>query len=495
MAANPEQKLPKREERKTNRVFSVLERLSATDLKRLHKFLQSPFFNQSKILLTLFEVLAEHTEKIKRGFVKEKVWARVFPNKPFNDTNFRKACSDLMELIEQFMAVEDYLQNSKFAELDRMDYIIQNNVQPLFKGVVNTQEQLHQNRGYRRYSDYYFAYAFEKKFYRLMNYDVKMDQRLNLDKISDNLDLFYLVEKLKLLNNAVINNIIGNKGHDMNDVAAILKLCEHYDLEQHPELAINYYAYQILSTGENLESYYKLKSILGQYATQVPQTESISFFDAILNYCVGRVNKGDKEFLQEYFDIFESGISLGIFIVNGELAARRFNNIVIAGLRLGKHDWAQKFVNDNIQLLPNDTRSNTYKFNMARVSLYKKDYDNVLHNLHDMEYDDIFINLISKVMMTIAYYELDEYEALDTFVETYRTFINRQRELPEGIKNGYLNFLGFVRRLTRLKTNDTAAIQKLREDITNARATAVNQEWLLEKIGEFGEPKRSTYIN
>ncbi len=495
MVTDQEQKTPKREERKTNRVFSVLERLSASDMKRLHKFMLSPFFNQSKILLTLFEVFAEYTEKTKRGFVKEKVWARVFPNKPYNDTNFRKACSDLMELVEQFMAVEAYLRNSKYAELDRIDYIIQNNVQPLFKGVINAQHQLHQSREYRRYSDYYFAYSFEKKFYRLMNYDVKMDQSLNLDKISDNLDLFYLVEKLKLLNNAVINNIIGNKGHDMNDVTAILKLCEHYDLEQHPELAINYYAYQILSTGENLEAFYKLKSILGQYAAQAPQSEGISFFDAILNYCVGRVNKGDKEFLQEYFDIFESGISLGIFIVNGELAARRFNNIVITGLRLGKHDWAQKFVNDNTQLLPSDTRSNTYKFNMARVCLYKKDYGNVLNNVRDIEYDDIFINLISKVMITIAYYELDEYEALDTFVETYRTFLNRQRDLPEGIKNGYINFLGFVRRLTRLKTNDTTAIQKLREEIGNARATTVNQEWLLEKIGEFGDPKRPTASN
>jgi hypothetical protein len=485
MTSELEQRPPKREERKTNRVYLVLERLSASNIKRLHKFLLSPYFNQSKTLLTLFEVLTDYTDKKKKGFVKEKVWAKVFPGKPYNDTNFRKACSDLMELVEQFMAVEAYLEKSKYAELDRMDYIIQNNVQPLFKGVVNEQHRLHEDRDYRRYSDYYFAYSFEKKFYRLMNYDVKMDQSLNLDKISDNLDLFYLIEKLKLLNNAVINNIIGNKGHDMNDVGAILKLCEHYDLEQHPELAINYYAYQILSTGENLEYYYKLKSILGQYAAQVPQSESISFFDAILNYCVGRVNKGDKEFLQEYFDIFESGISLGIFIVNGELAARRFNNIVIAGLRLGKHDWAQKFVNDNTQLLPADTRNNTYKFNMARVSLYKKDFGNVLHHVRDVEYDDIFINLISKVMITIAYYELDEYEALDTFIETYRTFINRQRDLQEGIKNGYLGFLGFVRRLTRLKSNDAAAVQKLQEEIANARATTVNQEWLLEKVGEF----------
>ncbi len=485
MIPGSDDQMPTRGGLKTNRLFQVLSLLPNQDLKRLEKFLQSPFFNQSKIMLKLFDVFYELVEKQKKGFVKEKVWARIFPGKPFNDINFRKACSDLMELVEQFMSVENYLAHSEYTELDRLDFIIQRNVQPLFKGVINEQQKLYEGREYWRFSDYYFAYSFEKKFYRLMNYDVKVDQSLDLDKISSNLDLFYLVEKLKLINSALINNIIGTKGFDMNDVPSILKLCEKYNLDQHPELAINYYAYQIISTGEQIESYYKLKTILGHYATQIPQTESINFFDAILNYCVGRVNKGEKSFLQEYFEIFESGIRLGIFIVNGELAARRFTNMVIAGLRLGKNDWAEQFVRDNVHLLPADTRNNTFKFNMARVSLYKKDFGNVLNHVHDVEYEDIYINLISKVMIVIAYYELDEYEALDTFIETYRTFINRQKDLPDGIKNGYLNFLSFVRRLTRLKNNDTAAIHKLKEEITNAKATAVNQEWLMEKVGEY----------
>jgi hypothetical protein len=470
---------------KSNRLFQVLSTFSAQDRKRLDKFLQSPFFNQSKILTKLFEVFVDLVEKGKTGFVKEKVWSKIFPKKPYNDTNFRKACSDLMELVEQFMSVENYLLHEGNANLDRIDFILKRNIQPLIKGVINDQSKLYQDKNYWRFSDYYYAYAFEKKYHSLMNFDVKIDQNLNIDKISSNLDLFYLTEKLKLLNNALTNNIIITKGFDMNDVDAILKLCEKYNLDEHPELAINYYTYQTISNGDNVEFYYKLKTILEKYAVHIPQEESINFFDATLNYSISRVNKGDKSFLQEYFDLFEVGISQGVFIVNGELASRRFNNIVIAGLRLGKTDWAQQFVNENIHLLPTDTRNNMYKFNMARVSLYKKDFNNVLNHVRGVEYDDLYINLISKVMMVIAYYELDEYEALDTFLETYRTFINRQKDLPDGIKNGYINLLGYVRRLMRLKSGDQNAIHKLKEDITNATSSTVNQEWLLEKVAEF----------
>ncbi|MEY3242352.1 MAG: hypothetical protein RIR11_3791 [Bacteroidota bacterium] len=480
-----DEKNPSRIQVKTNRLFQVLSTFSVQDRKRLDKFLQSPFFNQSKTLTKLFEVFVDLIEKEKMGFVKEKVWSKIFIGKPYNDTNFRKACSDLMELVEQFMSIESYLLHEENANLDRIDFILKRNIQPLIKGVINDQSKLYQDRNYWRFSDYYYAYSFEKKYHSLMNFDVKTDQNSNLDKISSNLDLFYLTEKLKLLNSALTNNLMNTKGFDMNDVDAILKLCEKYNLDEHPELAINYYTYQTISNGDNVEYYYKLKAVLEKHAIYIPQEESINFFDATLNYSISRLNKGDKSFLQEYFDLFEVGISQGVFIVNGELASRRFNNIVIAGLRLGKMDWAQQFVNENIHLLASDSRNNAYKFNMARVSLYKKDFNNVLNHVRDVEYDDIFVNLISKVMIVIAYYELDEYEALDTFLETYRTFINRQKDLPDGIKNGYINLLGYVRRLMRLKSGDYNAIQKLKEDISNATASTVNQEWLLEKIAEF----------
>lgn len=470
---------------KSNRVFQAIRQMAASDLKSLMKFMQSPYFNQSKTLTRLCQAFVDLVLKGKDGFIKEKVWAKVYTGKAYNDVSFRKACSDLLELVEQYMSTEVYLADQARLQIDKIDYLSRHKVTSLYRNAINDNLNLLNSKQYWTQKDYYNAYLFERKYHQLMNFDVKMNQKINIEKISENLDVFFLIDKLKIISNSLTQKIISAVDYDLNDVPAILKLCEKYELENYPELAIYYYSYHTLTDGDNLEHYYKLKNVLENNAGFIPQVEGIEIFDTALNYCIGRVNKGDKQFLQEYFDIFEKAINKGVFIVNGELAAWRFNNIVVTGLRLGKMDWAQDFVEENKKLLPNDTRNNMVNFNMARISSYKKDFENVLKLVRDIEYDDIIINLISKTMIVFAYYELDEYDALDSFIETYRTFINRQKDIRINLKQGYLNLLGFVRRLTRIKTGDKVAIQKLRDEIMAIKSSTVNHEWLLEKLEEL----------
>ncbi len=46
---------------------------------------------------------------------------------------------------------------------------------------------------YRTVDYYYKAYAIERQYYQMMDFDVKLDVRANLEEISRNLDLFYWI--------------------------------------------------------------------------------------------------------------------------------------------------------------------------------------------------------------------------------------------------------------------------------------------------------------
>ena len=468
-----------------NRVFSTLSQMPNEDLKRLQKFMASPIFNQSKSLSKLCNLLTQLVQKGKKGFYKEKTWAKIYPDKPYNDVNFRKSCSDLLALIEQFFSLEMYLKDKNRQFINQIEYLSSNKIESLYNGVISKNENVFKEKTYKTQDDYYFFYSFEKTYYKLMDFDVKANPKLNIEKISENLDIFYLIDKLKMICNTLVQKLRSRVDYDLNDINAILMLCQKYDLGKHPELAIYYHSYRTLTDGDNHEHYFRLKSLLEINAQYLSQNEAIEILDTALNYCIGRVNKGDKKFLQEYFDLFMNAINRGVFIENGELATWRFNNIVVMGLRLGRLDWADEFVEKNKKLLPNDVRQNIVKFNLARISSYKKDYQTVLDLVRDIEYDDIIINLISKTMIVFAYYEMDEYEPLDSFIESFRTFINRQKDIQPGLKRGYLNLLGFTRRLMKLNSRDKNVITKLREDIIAAKANTVNQEWLLEKLEEL----------
>ena len=135
--------------------------------------------------------------------------------------------------------------------------------------------------------------------------------------------------------------------------------------------------------------------------------------------------------------------------------------------------------------LPADSRQNTYSFNLARIYRFQKKYDQVLDLLQNVEYEDIGVNLISKMMLLITHYERKDHEVLDSFIESFRVFLNRHKNIPQQRRLSYLNLLKYTRRIMRLAPGDKLSAEKLRLEISQEKATIVNHEWLLEKLGEM----------
>lgn len=85
----------------------------------------------------------------------------------------------------------------------------------------------------------------------------------------------------------------------------------------------------------------------------------------------------------------------------------------------------------------------------------------------------------------MRYKELEEQDALESFMESFRVFLNRNKNIPQNRRKSYLNLLKYVRKLTRVTPGDKDVINKLRDEIIREKANHVNHEWLLEKIAEL----------
>lgn len=469
----------------TNKLYQTLCCLDGAEIKRLTKYLVSPYFNQSKTLAKLCNLLLECCERKEPGFDRFEIWGRLFPEKPYDDVNFRKYSSDLLKLIQDFMAQETIMYDTVRRSIDALDFAVRRKIEPVFTGMMRQVRAGLENNQYRSLEYFRNAYAAERLYYAMMDFDVKLNVRANIEEISYNLDVFYWIEKLKLYSSVLSQKRTGNFEYKLNftdDVLAYLKI---FPIDRVPELAIYFYSFLTLYEEEKNDHYFNLRSLLDRLGQLMPQKEAVELYDSALHYCIGKLNKGSKEFLQEYFDLFEDGLYKKIFIVNEELATWRYNNAVGVALQLGKLDWAETFIENYRKYLPADTQQNTYTFNLARVYRYQNKYDKVLFLLRDVEYEDIGYNLISKAILIITYYELDEHDALDPFMESFRVFLNRHKTIPNQRRQGYLNLIKYVRRLTRVSTNDKASLEKLKQDVLKNRAKTVNHEWLLEKISEL----------
>ncbi|MEL6987340.1 MAG: hypothetical protein AAGK97_05870, partial [Bacteroidota bacterium] len=173
-----------------------------------------------------------------------------------------------------------------------------------------------------------------------------------------------------------------------------------------------------------------------------------------------------------------------ILHINGEIDPFLFKNIVVAGLRIGEYDWVEDFIHQYKSTVYEEYRENATSYNLATLHFYKKEYEKVIQLLQTIEYEDVNYNLGAKSMLLATYYETDEYEALDSLFGSFRTYLTRNKKIPESRRRNYGNLIKFTKKLTRTPVNDKSKLQKLKEEITDTKGI-VSKRWLLEKVQEL----------
>lgn len=466
------------------KTFDKSYRLSAK------RFLESPYFNSSKEIVNLFLEILRLQEKDK-PLDKVKLWKKIVKNKPYNDLRFRKYCSDLSKLIERFLAQQafedDEIQQRVFLlkSLNTMEH----KAEKTTASTITATEKLIETYAYRDSEYYAYQYEFQRQLYKLYDYETKRSAQSNLNEISSFLDQFYFTEKLRITTEALQRKNFKTSNYDIAFTEALQEYLESQNLHNDSgAIALYYQVYKMWSDLENEDHYYELKSLIESSSHLFPAEKAISdFYTTAQNYCVRKINSGERKFLNELFDLFQLLIDRSLIISDGIINPWYFRNIVFVGLRLGKYDWTENFIITYQDYLSEELRENAVTFNLAQLYFYQKKYEKVIQQLRFVEYDDLSYNLNSKVMLMLTYYELDEIEPLYSLTDTFRTYLSRQRKLkklPQSKVQDYLHLIRFVRQLIKVIPGDKKALQKLKEEIQSTKGV-VNANWLLEKIAEL----------
>ena len=470
-------------ERTTTKAFQIILLLSAHERKQLSRFLKSPYFNTSQILVKLGEVFANEAEICQdERYDRYQVWKKVFKQQAFNDTLFRKHCSDLFKLIEEFLIVEQIVSDTDRKALLFYTSVVQKKLEPLYQSSLNVVKQVQKNRKYLSSFDYLDDFKQEKQYSHMMDFNVKPTLRMNAEELSDNLDLFYWIEKLKLCYLVLSQNKTQKFEYDISLFDKLDEIVPDLPLEKHPGLAIYYYIYLTRKEEDNVEHYYKLKSLIQQYVDILPLSEALDIFDSASNYCIGRLNARDEPFWRENLDIFQVALEKGVYTYTGEMAELRYNNAVANALRLKEFNWVENFVKQYKDFLAPNIRENTYNFAMTRIFFHQKRYKEILDRFSSVEFGDINYSLIGKSILAVAYFEEDLYGILDTHLDSFKVFINRHKDIPVDRKLGFSNFIKYLKKLMKVRPRDKEAKEKLRTEVQENKSAIRNYEWLLEKI-------------
>ena len=469
---------------KTSKVYTILSSFDRIEQNRLRKYLNSPYFNKNQSITDYFELLVKHINLTKpKEPLKEHFWAKLFEKEAYDDVRFRKLNSDLLRLIEGFLAQQIYEENPLHKATYLIEAVGQKKLEKLYNSTMKTARRLSEMQYYKPGSYYFYQYLIEKNYYSLKRSTLDRSGKSNVEDIINNLDRFYLSEKMRYYLETKMRETVLSHEYKILFIDEILSHLDKYSYEDVPSIAVFYQLFLTLNDANNETHFYKLKEIINKNIELFPIDEAKEIYTLAINYCINKINKGSKSFLNEFLELNEDMLSKDI-LEEGELSPWKFRNIVTVALRTGKFNWTENFIDIYKNKLASEYRENAVTFNTAVLSFYQKKYEEVIAQLQFVEYDDFTYNLNSKAMLLQSYFELDELEPLYSIMESFRTFLSRKKNIPLDRKKSFIDLIRFVKKLTKILPGDQKSISKLKDEVDATKGIA-SEKWLREKIAEL----------
>lgn len=472
----------------SDKLLSLLGAFSKYDLNRFRKFVQSPYFNDQADVARLFEVVntaIRNGEAAVAALDKPTIWAALYSDAPYDDAHLRRLASDLTLLAQRFI-IEEFRQQDPLTEALDLQRALERYDQPkhLASAERSIEKILDQSKG--KSTDYYYAQF--RQHWNVFNRASKLVATTGYtDKLVSadfHLECFYLVQKLKLYVAWLLYRGFRVTEREVPLVPGFWEYLEDERFATVPLIRIYRAVIVSFTDSENEKHFEELLHLLEHFAADLTRADRRDCIFIAQNYCALKINQGKTEYYYRYFSIIKNMVEHDLLLEDGQVPEAVFKNFITVSLGAEEYEWTEQFIRQYANFLPARIRENARIFNLAYVYFYQKNFDRVIECLRDVEYSDVVYALGAKSMLLRTYYELGEYMALDSLMDSFRIFLRRNKVISKNLKREYINFLNLVKKLTTITPSDKKAIADLHHRVSET-SYSMPKNWLLKKIAEI----------
>ncbi len=461
-------------------VWETISSFSGQEISKFGRFLASPAFNLRKDTVKLYGFLAAAKSRGNGGVSKREAFSHVFPGAEYESQKLRLAISRLNKVLEKFLIMEE-VENTPF-EKERLLVAAcrRRKLGRNFRKAMNYSLNTTDSQPLRN-SDYYQA----RYFLEYQNYlhisETGKKKDLNFKNMDRNLTLSFASTKLRLASFSLSLQAVSGDEHEILLLNELMELAKQPPYNEAPFIMVYFHFINLFKTGTEKE-FEDFKNILFQCADNFTDEEFRDIYLAGLNFCIRKINDNQKAFFYEALDLYKKGLELELLLDNGKISRSTFNNIIGIALRIDEPDWVGEFINNYKKYLAPPHNVTAYNLNMARLEFVRKNYRKALSHLQLADYDDLLNHMNAKVLQVKIYYELDEFESLDSLLKSMRMFIRRKRNIGYHYQL-WKNIIRYTMKLLKVNRYDKKAVASLEQDIQKEELLP-EKEWLLEKLSE-----------
>ncbi len=460
------------------RIIQYLKSLDIYELNRFKSFILSPYFNKHQGTVEAFEYIYKHLKK-ETSITRKGIFASIHPDEEYDTQKVSNVLSYLMRLFETFISMEKEIPDIapnlpilQFLKEKKLDTYLEKELQLSLSKSPNALEQyrIHQ------LSD---AYQMERK---------KRTDPLALKNKDNSLDIFFLVEKFRLgCDMQTRKNVIeGEYDFTLYDILIQYISEKKQLLDYHPTLHLYYLSYMMIRD-ENQGLFFEIKELILQVQGNMKLEYQKDIYAVLQNFTVKQINKGNRDFLSQLFELYQAILKNGIIFKNGYLSEWEYKNIITAGCRLKKIEWTKHFIESYKEKLEPHARENAYQFNLASFYNTIGNHEETLSVLRDVQFSDVYYHLNTHVILIKTYYALGEFELLFNLLDTFRIYILRNKKISAYQKKLYKNLIRHTTKLAQLseqrpRLSKSVFLEKRQRihDAISGNKNTIALDWLME---------------
>ena len=464
---------------KSGRLWEIFEQLSSKEIREIEKCVKSPIFNNRKSVESLFEFLRECRDDLKIIPDKAQIHHHVFPGEQFEDIRVRNAMSFLLKIIERWFVLKEIEADSTRTSLALASVYRKKQLLKHYNQTIRANEKLRKSQPLR-HADYYVGqYRLEFEKYRFHSSRRELEE-INLQSLSDNLDISYLAQKLRQTCFSVSLKRVHSTEYDSGLLPYLLEISSTEKYQSVPAIALYYHGYFALVKPEEEQHFQAFKNLLSKYQSQFPKQELRDLYLLATNYCIRHMNKNAQQYMNSALELYREGLENKALLVDGVLLHFTFSNIVAFGIVKEDYEFVENFLNEYKSALSEEYREPIYAFNLARLRYHLGDFEEALPLLQREIYRDLLLNLSAKTLTAKIFYESEEYNVLSSHLDAMQQFIRRKKVIGYHREN-FQNFISFLRKIVELPSFDKEKKAALKKEVLEAKAV-VERKWLSEQL-------------
>jgi hypothetical protein len=474
---------------KESQLLKTFNCLTLKDRRALRQFVNSPFHNTREDVILLFDYLDKNRDTLNRDLSKETVFKTVFKGNTEGVFDLKKlnyTLSFLDNLIREYL-IFNQLQ-SDTVELDVLLHkaFMERGADKLAEKTLMVARQNFNTQTLKNAKVHFQDFTWHTIHYEQSSRKERSDDT-SLQESTEAFTDFTIAETLRQACAMLSQQAFSKRTYRLPLLDAALNIAslkvENVDTktDASPAVFAYFHAYQSLTKEEDETAQYahfqSFKTILENNWQQFPAKEMHGLYVLAINFCLKKINRGHRQFEKEVLSIYKIGLQNHLLFENNQLSPYTYKNAMMAALKVGEMDWASQFLEEYKTHLPMRDRENLFQYNKAIYFFRNNDYSSAMQLLQTVNLREVLFNLDARRLLARVYFELKEYNALDSLIESSKIYLHRQKDIGYH-REMYLNFFKILEILLKKEDKKSEVLRGVIEDMKYL----AEREWLLSTL-------------